>query len=625
MHSRQSLAVRGAQRPQEVARKRLDLCSMRPVVRRRLEIAIVLAFVATHAPLERATAAVLNVVHPEVGAVVVVAIARDPHEVSRAGRRVQGTPHRLAILHPTEDSNAPVALAEMAHDVVQPQTEAIGRRIEAVARLQVHAIDALEEKHPLHHALDSNTTAHVFVRIRSDLRNGRRGGVERRALRRFGVDRRGRGEQQRGHHQPEHFDLPSRGLVTQRTVPRSRLSSRPDGLPGTRAACESAWSHRGREVNSQNRMNAGAEYVLYRILRALQDQEGIHPESLLTCLGALAGYACRHVHGDALHRALADSPMSVRALVRRAVQKLGKPLPDFDEIDTHVMRTVGTRAFGVPRVTHEHRPHRPAIVYLEQLWPQILPIAQRFCRRPAQLPVLFGIAVQRAIEVTQNLLSPTVSASIAMECAVAMSRVALPGEAFGAQAAIARSVPLPVATATRSNPPPTPIAAALGEIRAERRTRGAVEATPRNVWARVASRPAATLVTVVFLAVVTVAGAKWTTGGADAPKSPRAERKLQVAQVQDRTTPFAPPSQKEASAIPKPQTAQAAEPSEPAPIGQDADSPVPTSAEAAELRLNEESQRQLDANATGDSEMLPSMEVSPSPPPPSAVPADSLF
>ncbi len=55
-----------------------------------------------------------------------------------------------------------------------------------------------------------------------------------------------------------------------------------------------------------------------------------------------------------------------------------------------------------------------------------MPIVQRFCRRPLQMPVLFGIALQRAIEHTKDLLSPTLAASIAMECAVAMARVELP-------------------------------------------------------------------------------------------------------------------------------------------------------------------------------------------------------
>src|SRR5688572_8223938 len=190
-------------------------------------------------------------------------------------------------------------------------------------------------------------------------------------------------------------------------------------------------------------MNAGAEYVLYRIWATLQDENGIHAESLLTCVGALAGYACqacvrqtaalpgadprkyalltvdagdgtRYLEGDALMGPLVESPLSVWSLVGLAVQKLEKPVPDIQEIVRHVTLSVGTSAFGVPRVLEGNRPRYPALACLKQLWPQILPIVQRFSRKPMQIPVLFGIALQRALEYTKDKLDPTLGASIAM-------------------------------------------------------------------------------------------------------------------------------------------------------------------------------------------------------------------
>jgi hypothetical protein len=101
-------------------------------------------------------------------------------------------------------------------------------------------------------------------------------------------------------------------------------------------------------------------------------------------------------------------------------------VPDIQEIVRHVTLSVGTSAFGVPRVLEGNRPRYPALACLKQLWPQILPIVQRFSRKPMQIPVLFGIALQRALEYTKDKLDPTLGASIAMECAVAMSRVVLP-------------------------------------------------------------------------------------------------------------------------------------------------------------------------------------------------------
>jgi hypothetical protein len=348
-------------------------------------------------------------------------------------------------------------------------------------------------------------------------------------------------------------------------------------------------------VNSQNRMNAGAEYVLYRIWAALRDDDGIHAESLLTCVGALAGYACQVsvrqaaalpgansakfaltvVHagdgrtffeGDALENVLIESPLSVWSFVRRAVQKLDEPLPDIEEIARHVSKTVGTRAFGVARVRAEHRARLPAIVYLRQIWPQILPIAQKFCCRPGQLPVVFGIALQRAIEQTEGKLSPTLGARIAMESAVAMSKVALPEAPAKARSAEVTAAAAPSATPpaqagiSRTTAPAAQArtsrtmasAAATAQAKsahasvplqqlamrvaspirtpASNKRRGVVAgpASTHQFRARVASMPPAVRMAVVAsLLFVTVAGAMWKTGQPAAQAATRVERKLQ--------------------------------------------------------------------------------------------------
>ena len=305
-------------------------------------------------------------------------------------------------------------------------------------------------------------------------------------------------------------------------------------------------------MNSQNRMNAGAEYVLYRIWATLQDSERIHAESLFACLGALSGYACQlyareagararatQLEGDVVNRPLVDSPLSVWALVGRAVHKAGRPLPDIAGILAYATRTVGTGAFGVPRVSDEHRPHHHAVVYLRQLWPQILPIARRFCRKPAQLPVLFGIALQRAIEHTAGFLNPTLSASIAMECAVAMSRAALPE--------LATAEPIVPAPAIVSSPKPTlalPTAIYVDSATANarrstsgRRTRAAGTNTVAtgSSWRMPAPKVFATAAS---LAIIAIGSAMWRTDPGTTPASaPRIERKLRVSAFQGDVSP----------------------------------------------------------------------------------------
>ena len=387
-------------------------------------------------------------------------------------------------------------------------------------------------------------------------------------------------------------------------------------------------------MNSQNRMNAGAEYVLYRIWAALQDENGIHAESLLTCVGALAGYACQvcvrqsaalpgadrrkyslvpvensdgmtYLYGDALNVPLSESPLSVWSFVGRAVQKLDKPLPDIEDIFSHVTQTVGTSAFGVPRVPDENRPHRPAIVYLRQVWPQILPIALKFCSRPMQIPVLFGIALQRALEQTRDMLSPTLGASIAMECAVAMSRVALPEPS--ASAAIA----WPGVIAVEPN-----AAADSAPIRAipppgRRRAADDDEPSALRVGALVARiPPAARIVTMMFLAFITVAGVMYTPSRREAPAVAREDREDRGARalvgenppeplrVVEQPTQLAQVSPEQLRPEPQRPEQQLPPPQLPEQLAE-ADVPL---VEPADIQMNEDRQRLLMSSSDGSSE-----------------------
>jgi hypothetical protein len=195
----------------------------------------------------------------------------------------------------------------------------------------------------------------------------------------------------------------------------------------------------------------------------------------------------------------------------------------------------------------------------------------------------------------------------------------------------------PAPAAAPTGPALSPIEAVLKGIRAEPRRespagnpRGVADIGAPNLWSRAMRRPVATVLTVAFLGVVTVAGARWR-AASEAPEPARIERKLQVAKVQD-----APPSSSSSFNLPIPaaqaspaiQSRQESKPASPqARALPDGDAPPPpNSVEAYEAKLNEESQRQLDANATGDSEMVPIADFTPpSTQPPSSVPLDSLF
>lgn len=198
---------------------------------------------------------------------------------------------------------------------------------------------------------------------------------------------------------------------------------------------------------------AGSE-VYQRTVKSLQDPRGVHIESVLSCLGAFAGYACQfgirklaarpgsntsgngmrivqgkdgmnYYFGDALNAPLLESPFAIWSLVAGCVQNLGKPLPDVNDIFKHVAGTVGGPQFGIPRIPEEHRPGDLPLNYLKAGWQRILPVAWEFCEQAMHLPIVFGFAIQDAIGAGKDVLDPTLAATIAMESAVPMSKVDL--------------------------------------------------------------------------------------------------------------------------------------------------------------------------------------------------------
>ena len=202
------------------------------------------------------------------------------------------------------------------------------------------------------------------------------------------------------------------------------------------------------------KVKIGGKEIFHRIVSGLKDERGVHIESLLALLGALAGYACqfsvreqnvksgaksapsgltmvtgadgrKYYFGSALNKLLAEDRYSVWSLTAGTIEQLGKPLPDLTDIFKHATATVGSAQFGVPRLPEGHGTGSLPINYLNAFWPKVLPIAQRFCEEPAHLPMVFALAIQHAILMGKDVIDPTLAGTIAMECAVPMSKVDL--------------------------------------------------------------------------------------------------------------------------------------------------------------------------------------------------------
>jgi hypothetical protein len=186
--------------------------------------------------------------------------------------------------------------------------------------------------------------------------------------------------------------------------------------------------------------------------KEINTERGVHAESLLTALGALAGYACqasvraaavasglpetaglitveangqKFFFGDVLNKPLAESAHSVWAFAAGAAQEAGcASLLDFKEIFAHVAKSVGGDDFGKPRVTG-HAAQDTPLNFVRALWPALLPLVKKYCPDPERWPALYAVAVYDAIMAARGTLDPCLALRIVMESAIPMSKIDL--------------------------------------------------------------------------------------------------------------------------------------------------------------------------------------------------------
>lgn len=193
---------------------------------------------------------------------------------------------------------------------------------------------------------------------------------------------------------------------------------------------------------------AGKE-ILTRLLNGMKSERGVHVESLLTALGAIAGFACQMgvraesetkgvappftvvttsdgrnlYYGDALNAPLAEGRYSIWSLCAGAAQHLGAQLPDVREIFQHATASAGTPAFGTPRFPGEGRAGDLPINYVRAIWPSVRTILAELCFGPSEWPIAAGLAAQEAILMAKATIDPGAAVKIVMESAIPMSKI----------------------------------------------------------------------------------------------------------------------------------------------------------------------------------------------------------
>ena len=183
----------------------------------------------------------------------------------------------------------------------------------------------------------------------------------------------------------------------------------------------------------------------------------IHPETILTEIGALAGFAAQisirraiiapqnldpdNVLVEAVTKSgekfyfsdllnwilfenLTQPPFSLWAYLIAVVPEPLRPrLPDVTEIVSNAARTVGTRRYGVPRVPPAHVPRKMPRAALDEHWRVVQQEFAASKRDPAQWPYDLAWAAQWQMVTSRDQVPLPLAAQIVMEAAIPMSKI----------------------------------------------------------------------------------------------------------------------------------------------------------------------------------------------------------
>lgn len=192
----------------------------------------------------------------------------------------------------------------------------------------------------------------------------------------------------------------------------------------------------------------GANEIFVRLINSMKSGEGyVHPQSLLCCIGSLAGYACQYdvrmlymkqkglaedtvftvmqdkqgrnfFLGDLLNEPLVNEKYSVGSFVGGALKQLNVPMIDLNDIFRYVSYVAGGEQFGKVRSCPTGETMDS---YVKLLWKPLLQIAQKYAGE-GELHILYGLCIQKAMMTCKDALDPQEMARIVMESADSMAK-----------------------------------------------------------------------------------------------------------------------------------------------------------------------------------------------------------
>jgi hypothetical protein len=209
-------------------------------------------------------------------------------------------------------------------------------------------------------------------------------------------------------------------------------------------------------TNKQYDAQKVASDLVEMVFGELADAKGVQVETALATLGALAGFSVQmalreaviktgkmpedkvfaivktndgktYYFGDLPNEGLFENKpgsLSLYNLVGGAAQQSGaKGLPNVRDISAYVARTVGSDAFGIPRLPPGHMPRKPPIELLDKFWNPVRNFLVVNVQAPLHWPLVIGLAAQKVIVMAKGAIDPELAAKIVMETAIPMAKV----------------------------------------------------------------------------------------------------------------------------------------------------------------------------------------------------------
>jgi hypothetical protein len=247
-----------------------------------------------------------------------------------------------------------------------------------------------------------------------------------------------------------------------RSVSARALVGKP---PGSKPASAFPW-----EPHSARRGRRAMDGLRQMLMRRLRVDQGLHPQTLLCAVGALAGFAAQNAaleQGQILARRrdlvaprsllLFTSPTGQRFLfgswvnapllagyghatpLQRFLAQAGEDagierehLPDFRSMEARVSGTVAQAGFGVLQAPMGHAPAAQPGELLRALWPQTrrilaAPMPLELPDEPdlnqAHWPVIISVLAGAMLTSTRDRLDPRIGIALVMESALIAARL----------------------------------------------------------------------------------------------------------------------------------------------------------------------------------------------------------